>query len=175
LHCSIASFRGRSAAQAYLECILRAPAKPEIRLRYSILLDEIPRNEILSVWATSVSQKYSRYRISSLTSMRYTYLGVSQLRYGISAPVVSVTIIKQTTQHNTLLSRWPISAIKRVPLYSPDGQYRPSGESTVCGWPISAVNGLCFLLMADIAHQQRDTPSQRLLSAIGRVYHPPDG
>jgi hypothetical protein len=80
-----------------------------------------------------------------------------------------------TTQHNTLLSQWPISAIKRVPLYSPDGQYWPSEESTVCGWPISAVNGLCFLLMANIAHQQRDTPSQRLLSAIGRVYHPPDG
>jgi hypothetical protein len=104
--------------------------------------------------------------------MRYTYLGVSQLRYGILAPVVSVTIMKQTTQHNTLLS---ILAIKIVPLYSPDGQYRPSGESTVCGWPILAVNGLCFLLMANIAHQQRDTPSQRLLSAIWRVYHPPNG
>jgi hypothetical protein len=87
--------------------------------------------------------------------MRYTYLGVSQLRYGILATVVSVTIIKQTTQHNTFLSRWPILAIKRVPLYSLDGQYQPSGESTVCGWPISAVNGLCFLLMANIGHQEK--------------------
>jgi hypothetical protein len=146
------------AARAYLECILRAPAKLEIRSRYSISLDKIPRNEILSVWVTSISQKYSRYRIMSLTSMRFTYWVYFN----------SDTVSRQ---------QWCPSPSSNKPHnttpFSLDG-HQESASILFLMANIPSTQRYT-LPIANISHQESVSPSRWPISAIGRVYHPFDG
>jgi hypothetical protein len=98
------ALRGRLAARAYLECISRAPAKPEIRLRYSMLVGrDTKKGDTERLGNFSISKIFEiPYLVPHLNEIHLFGCISTQIRYLGTSGVRHHHQTDHTTQHLAL-------------------------------------------------------------------------